>query len=81
MNFCDFCPCEECRTGGPSWHMLEHALTSDGRWICDVCYLYSVCLKSPERKGKGPCKERDCVHRPKIVGMWTKKEDDIDKGA
>ena len=76
MSFCDFCPCKECRTGGERWHALKHALTSDGRWICDVCYSYSVCLKDPERRGKGPCEDGGCKHRPVIVSSWTTREKD-----
>lgn len=70
MAFCDYCDCEECREGTP---YLQHAHVSDacgGGWICEVCFNYSVCLAAPARRGKGPCEDRNCVHRPEIAGPW-----------
>lgn len=72
--FCDFCPCEGCREG-TAW--LRHALTEDGRWICDVCYEYEVCISAFRAQGvrRGPCGDRGddlpCTHRPILVGEWS----------
>jgi len=73
MNFCDFCTCDDCREGR-SW--LWHAQTEDGRWICDVCYHYEVCLDAKGRrkgteKNLGPCDNLNCEHRPKLVTEWS----------
>lgn len=75
MAFCDFCACESCQTGEGIPH-LSHAKTSDGRWICDVCYAYDECVRAQRAKGeaRNPCKDRGCEHRPKIVGEWSKRE-------
>ena len=67
MAYCDFCTCGDCRDGA-SW--LQHAPTADGRWICDVCWRYDVCVnakrhehgvawgeKSP--RGCGPCEDEN----------------------
>jgi hypothetical protein len=72
MSFCDYCDCKDCQNGNS---YLEHAKTSDGKMICDVCYEYEVCQDYPDRKGKGPClgEERtSCTHRPKIISEWKK---------
>ncbi len=46
MAFCDFCPCEQCKTGEAVIEVF-HAQTIDGRWICDICWHYSACLSAP----------------------------------
>lgn len=81
-SFCDFCTCEDCRTGARDH--LTHAPTEDGRHICDVCWRYDVCVRATRVKlsnGKtgsdGPCEHPDgkpiidCPHRPRLVGPWT----------
>lgn len=72
-RFCDFCDCEDCRTGfmhdsktGRVVGAMTHALTADGLHICDVCYNYDACTKTRS----SPCEEKGCAHRPKIVGQW-----------
>lgn len=71
--FCDYCPCEGCKVGED--HM-SHAQTADGRWICDVCYLYDLCTANgPNRNWSGPCKDKNCIHRPKIVSEWVRFKD------
>ena len=68
MAFCDFCDCNDCRYGTK---YLSHAQTSDGKWICDVCYTYDLCTADgPNRNWSGPCKNKDCQHRPTLVGEW-----------
>lgn len=72
MAFCDYCECEDCRLGTS---YFTHAKTSNGKWICDVCYEYEVCQEWSDRKGKGPClgsERAACTHRPKIVSKWEK---------
>lgn len=66
--FCDFCKCGDCQNGRED---LSHAQTEDGRWICDVCWRYEVCIdakylelkkKNPELKkcrGVYPCEDKD----------------------
>lgn len=71
MAFCDFCPCSDCLNGQK---YLAHAETSDGRWICDVCFTYDLCVNG-QRKAGGPVtgscdEEEECDHRPKLVGGW-----------
>lgn len=72
--FCDFCPCRDCQTGD-SLHILCHAQTSDGRWICDICYEYDECVSAQRKAGEpvDPCKNKECAHRPKIISEWTRK--------
>lgn len=73
--FCDFCDCQGCQKGIMPYDW--HAQTSDGKWICDVCYQYEVCQTFPERKGKGPClgeERKNCTHRPKLVGDWIQNQ-------
>jgi hypothetical protein len=72
MAFCDFCDCGDCQEGAKHLH---HAETSDGRWICDCCWLYDMCTMDHNpfgvsRSRSGPCDDRDCPHRPKVVGEW-----------
>lgn len=67
--FCDFCECEECKYG---IDRLYHAQTADGSWICDVCYTYDLCTSGPLRNPQGPCDNKDCSHRPRIVSDWIK---------
>lgn len=71
VAFCDFCSCKECRDGAP-W--LSHAQTEDGRWICDVCYQYDVCVSAQAKIGQydGPCEDMNCSHRPRLVTEFTK---------
>lgn len=70
MAFCDFCPCSDCVSGR---RHLAHAETSDGRWICDVCFTYDRCVDGQRQAGgpvTGPCDDEECDHRPKLVGGW-----------
>lgn len=78
MAFCDFCTCEICTKG---LHGLTHALTEDGRWICDVCWRYDVCVRAKAKKSppdySGPCEDEHgravkCEHRPKLIGGFTR---------
>lgn len=88
MNFCDFCECDRCKTGIMSTHdlraeglnvediKLQHAPTDDGKWICDVCYMYDQCTSNinagnAPRSTSGPCEDYNCVHRPKLIGGWS----------
>jgi len=79
MAFCDFCDCDMCRTGEDGFKepMFSHAQTSDGRWICDICYQYSVCISEQrkERSGghNGPCPPGPCKHRPQIISVWKNR--------
>lgn len=59
---CDFCRC----TGDNTGHSA-YAKTEDGRWICDVCYLYDLCT---EGNHNGPCADKNCPHRPKLATGW-----------
>ena len=69
--FCDFCKCEQCRNGGHIGGVpIHHAQCSDGQWICEICYTYDVCTSGPNRSSNGPCKDKDCKHRPKLVSRW-----------
>lgn len=67
MAFCDFCECEDCKNGRK---YLKHAQTKNNSWICDVCYLYDVCTNGPNRNWNGPCKDKNCEHRPKLISNW-----------
>jgi len=69
MAFCDYCDCEDCQNGT---EYISHAQTVDGKWICDVCYLYDLCTADGPKRGALPCENKDCVHRPKLVSEWTK---------
>jgi hypothetical protein len=76
IAFCDFCKCVNCRDGA-SW--LSHAKTSDGRWICDVCYTYDVCVRAKRKAGgrqDGPCDDMNCEHRPRLVSAWERFEEE-----
>jgi hypothetical protein len=71
--FCDFCDCEDCKTGSPGIKNLLHAQTVDGKWICDVCFTYDECVRQKRiTGGGGPCETKDCNHRPKLVSGWSK---------
>ena len=72
MAFCDYCLCEDCRTGS-SIVELYHAKTSDGTWICDICYKYDECMRGPNASSNGPCEILECEHRPKIISKWREK--------
>lgn len=69
-TFCDFCECSDCKKGAAH---LSHAKTTPGRWICDVCYTYDECVRRGSKKG--PCDDKNCVHRPKLEGKWEKLND------
>ena len=71
MNFCNYCSCSDCQYGTT---YLYHAETINGDWICDVCYLYDECViaKIKLNQFTGPCPNKDCEHRPKIIGEWIK---------
>ncbi len=77
--FCNFCDdCEYCEFGWLDIFNVLHAQTDDGRWICDVCFDYKVCMDGPNRNPDGPCKEKDCKHRPKLIGPWEAKAASLD---
>ena len=67
--YCNFCKCSACKYG---WidHKTYHAPTSAGGHICDVCYAYDVCTSGPNRNPEGPCENKDCEHRPKLIGPF-----------
>lgn len=67
IAFCNNCKCKDCQFGTDR---LYHAQTANGDWICDVCYTYDVCTSGPNRNPNGPCKRKDCKHRPKLVSKW-----------
>lgn len=67
IPFCEFCPCGDCKSGRAD---LRHARTSDGRWICNVCWRYEVCIKAKGARAGGPCDDLSCDHRPKLAGEW-----------
>jgi len=77
MAYCDFCPCNLCKHGDL---LSQHAQTKDGRWICDVCYGYSLCIAAFRAQGlrRGPCGDHTndppCTHRPGLTTDWTKRE-------
>lgn len=72
MNFCDYCDCENCKEGWPSYIKVKHAFTDEDKWICDVCYCYEMCKRKHDVSVpyNGPCDDKNCVHRPKIVSEW-----------
>ena len=68
--FCDYCDCEGCQFGDK---LSYHAQTAHGAWICHTCYTYDVCTEDgPMRSRSGPCKEKDCPHRPMLITDWIK---------
>lgn len=67
--FCDFCNCNTCKYG-ETW--LSHAQVEENTWICDVCYLYDLCTDGPEKNVLGPCENKSCIHRPKLMSKWIK---------
>lgn len=67
MNFCNYCECYRCKFGEED---LYHAKTSNGDWICEVCYQFALCTTG---NLNGPCEDWDCIHRPKIIGKWKLK--------
>jgi len=73
MNFCNYCNCEQCKTG-IGLPGLTHAPTDNGHFICDVCYKYDECVRQKRESGTrgGPCDNLNCEHRPTIIGEWTK---------
>lgn len=72
MAFCDFCTCENCQTGVNGYFDLFHAQTTDGRWICDICFAYDQCTSGANRNPKGPCKNNECEHRPRLITKFIK---------
>lgn len=66
-RFCGFCPCDRCRDGES---YLTHAPTDDGRWVCEVCHEYDLCL----RAGHDPCGAEHCSSRPTLVGEFVHLE-------
>ena len=68
--FCDFCHvnCGACNNGHDG---MYHAETEDGRWICDCCFEYDMCIRAttPDTVDR-PCEDVYCIHRPRIVGDW-----------
>ena len=74
VAFCDYCTCQTCMDGEEH---LSHALTTDDRWICDVCYWYELCLdekrlETGKTRGHDPCSEEHCAHRPQLASNWIK---------
>ena len=63
QRFCDFCNCDSCVEGDPG---DRHALCEDGRWICEVCYMYDECLNAMNHRGN-PCDNLECEHRPRLM--------------
>lgn len=74
--FCDYCNCPDCLEGCA--HGMTHARTVDGKWICDVCWRYDVCVNAKRKLNPsqfGPCEDEwghavECEHRPKLAGEW-----------
>jgi len=72
MAFCDFCECERCKYGIDELIELYHAECLDGRWICDICFLYDCCTSDPVIR-RNPCEDHECEHRPKLKNKeWLK---------
>ena len=71
MAYCDFCTCDDCQNGNDR---LTHAETDSNQWICDICYCYSVCIDAKRNQpiNDGPCKDKNCHHRPKLVSEFKK---------
>lgn len=74
--FCDFCKCSDCLNGSK---YISHVETSDNKWICDVCYIYDLCMAVPlsQRDPNGPCKDTNCKHRPKLISEWINFKQNI----
>lgn len=68
-GFCNYCDCAD--DEGNQRTDLSHAQTSNGKWICDICYYYDECLRSPDNLLGHPCKENPCKHQPKIITKWA----------
>jgi len=67
MNYCNYCPCADCKHGTKH---IRHAKTINGDWICDVCYTYEVCLDAGMSE---PCPSKiKCIHRPILISEWSK---------
>jgi len=82
MAYCSFCTCSGCVTGfmglvsqsNEDCGVMDfsHAQCEDGRWICETCYAYEVCLEAGSADPcDGECARNECVHRPKLVSEWT----------
>lgn len=68
-NFCDYCDCTD--DDGNVRTDLSHAQTVDGRWVCDICYYYDLCVMTRnDPNPSGPCRD-DCKHRPKLMTKWA----------
>ena len=68
-QFCDYCPCEDCRDGAD--YTSSH-LCADGSRICGICLLSEPCFDviSHDRKRGGSvfCKDHpNCRHKPKLA--------------
>lgn len=75
--FCDFCKCKACQNGEI---YLLHAKTLTGKWVCDVCYAYDICIVAKRKIGElgGPCEANEqCDHKPKLFKPieWIKFEE------
>lgn len=86
MAFCNYCSCLDCKTGivhavdddgnpRPDLMTLQmlHAPTEWNDWICATCFDYECCVDWQSVLGEpgDPCQERDCGHRPKLVGPFV----------
>lgn len=67
MAYCDYCPCEDCQYGTK---YISHAQTDNGKWICSTCFNWDLCTNVIGLHG--PCEDKECVHRPKIITEWSK---------
>ena len=65
MAYCDFCTCGDCQEGT---RYLRHAPTVDGRWICDVCWGYEVCID-----GKRAAFRRACGEKSRGIRLTTSR--------
>lgn len=68
MNFCDYCPCDECQLGNKH---LSHACTEEGTWICTTCYYYECCIDAT----RDTCEDLNCGHRPILTTEWIPFEE------
>lgn len=91
MAFCDYCKCEDCKTGVPHYvdgngkpvnasdlpgRGMLHAPTEFGDWICSTCFHWECCVDWQEILGEkiDPCTDKNCGHRPKLVGPFVPLE-------
>ena len=66
MNFRNYCSCSNCKNGIQG---LFHAKTENEDFICGICWLYDQCTSGKDRVNH-PCEDKNCQHRPKIIGEW-----------